>query len=348
MTKPIDPRLDTKYKIFLYNELVSTTLISEDVFFSEIEEPPKKKPDLPSPGFSSPLITKFAEGPEWATQKKQILEEYPFVKEKYHLEVEQMHKYKENDFFKEFFASRYFGDTEKNASNSFQETYRRDENEKEKVKKTLRGTFYEKEVASIELKNDGWEGFGTRGITWGVEMMSCRQLDYERNLRVSKTVENINWHSEVVVRQLGKHVKNEESVKYAVTDTKRVNGIRDIGYTSWDKVDPEWCGPIHFESQEKSTLGEQQSDLMLNITDLQSVAKRVGSEQILRFELLCSFCLKCYWKNTENNELKRKFKKIIQNCAEYAEKLLQSCLPLQKPLLDQVVEQLHKAISVQV
>ncbi|BFU22097.1 hypothetical protein KM1_019090 [Entamoeba histolytica HM-3:IMSS] len=365
MSKSKDVRLDTPRKVFLYNELVATLLIPDDeIFYSEIEEEKETKLNTIKPGFSSALITdcvseyfregepprreefkKFIESKEWEPFRKQIFMEYPMIEERYKREVFD-NRMKEEDFFEKFFKSRYFGEVEKNSIDIFQDTFRTDERERKERKKKIRGDFYQKDIASIELKNDGWEGFGTRGITWGIEMNSRRQIDVERNVSVKRFIDQINWHSEVVVRQMEKNVKDEQEVDYGFVESKRLSNVQNVDYTQWG-IDPKLFDGIEINKIDSLKIWNttQQGEIIKQPSTQHSIHKGQELVKVLLFYQLCSFCLKCFYKELTSATLQTRYEKVICDCFNFVEKQISSEPIAHRPLWEQILKELKKAIT---
>ncbi|KAL7714854.1 Uncharacterized protein QTN25_007580 [Entamoeba marina] len=246
-------------------------------------------------------------------------------------------------------------DIENNAQDIFGEIYREDERNKYRAHDELRGDYYDPFVASIHLKNDGWEGYGTRGYTWGDEMSAVKMNDSK------KIIDQLNWHGEIIVRQIPGEMATRPTpdgynklngcfsnpLNYNIFQTERVKNVQQPDYTNW-KDNP--CPNHPWNCPE--TIGEEWEEVKITKDDLpqaMEIEKKVkldqGICQLLRFYFLCSFCLRVYWKTT--GERKDSFRNALRKCYDKAKEMKSPTGQLQQyfyqQCLEQILIQLEKA-----
>ena len=305
----------------------------------------------------------FQDYKEWECKQRQIFLEYPVIEE-FYLEKRRMPNFNEKEFFEAFFNSRFMTETPKESSliNEFNLKYQssmKDEIREEMKMKDRQNFGYSTDECQMELKNDGWDVYGTRGICWGIEMNSKEQKCPD-DTSVKKIIDRCNWHSEKIVREIGSRNEPIDEIDYSIKVSKRVENVMDVEYTHWKVV------PVVFEGlgslgnnenidlqllndvmKEDKFIAKQSIDQFVERKHVlpKTVEDKLISHELVAFYLLTTFTIKSFWYFSNDQNVQMKFRKVIEQLQKCADEKMRNIQNDEfKAILDQIKFQLKKAL----
>ena len=390
-----------KKKLFLYNELVYTNTLTPEEFKQDIENVKEDDEEMPGPGYFNYPVTEFTQiypqeeaGQETKSkqhqqnqqnqqhidsmlQRENIFVEYPRICKKYEEVVLEKVK---NDrvFFNDFFESRYFKEDDKN--DTFKECYESDRDDRRKKREETRSKLYASDVISADIRNDGWEGYGTKGTSWTHQMQSDPRKEgfLEEAEVINKIIDMVNWHTEVVLRQpegslKEMEIKQSTSVDYPISEIKhkeirshivkmecedeernsyKNERLNRLGGTCENELNKKEIKEKHKLSVDMQL--EDAFDDKLDIDELsdkrQPTMAKNGCKIEIKLYYLTSFCIKMYRKymekyKKENNENDKEKADKYREALKHAHEKTKSLSSSSEVKCPAVIQQIRKQIE---